>query len=69
MTVRPIRQCTGESEFSEIFLDDVEIPAANLLGAENAGWAVAQSTLSAERGLIEFLEALDDKAQGAAKAA
>lgn len=49
--VRPIRQATGEQEFCELFLDEVEIPAENLLGAENEGWQVAQSTLSAERGV------------------
>jgi len=54
VTVRPIRQATGNAEFSEIFLDNVEIPAENLIGAENAGWMIAQSTLSAERGLIIF---------------
>jgi alkylation response protein AidB-like acyl-CoA dehydrogenase len=54
VTLRPIRQMTGQSEFNEMFLEDVRIPAANLLGEENAGWTVAQSTLSAERGLIIF---------------
>jgi len=52
VTVRPIRQITGDSEFAEVFLDDVEIPAENLIGEENEGWKIAQSTLSAERGLI-----------------
>ena len=54
VTVRPIRQATGNAEFSEVFLDNVEIPAENLIGAENQGWMIAQSTLSAERGLIIF---------------
>ena len=54
VTIRPIRQMTGEQEFTEVFLDNVEIPAENLIGAENAGWSIAQSTLSAERGLIIF---------------
>lgn len=48
--VRPIRNAVGDSHFCEIFLNDVEIPAANLVGAENAGWQVAQATLGAERG-------------------
>ncbi|MEO7915373.1 MAG: acyl-CoA dehydrogenase family protein [Novosphingobium sp.] len=52
--VRPIRQITGEAEFAEIFLDDVKIPVENLIGAENNGWAIAQSTLSTERGLLIF---------------
>jgi alkylation response protein AidB-like acyl-CoA dehydrogenase len=52
--LRPIRQMTGQSEFNEMFLQDVRIPAENLIGPENAGWGIAQSTLSAERGLIIF---------------
>ncbi|MBF6474610.1 acyl-CoA dehydrogenase family protein [Nocardia abscessus] len=58
--VRPIRQATGESHFCEIFLDEVRIPADGLVGAENAGWQVAQQTLGAERGLtmLELSERL-----------
>jgi alkylation response protein AidB-like acyl-CoA dehydrogenase len=58
--VRPIRQATGESHFCEIFLNDVEVPATNLVGAENAGWQVAQATLGAERGMtmLELAERL-----------
>src|SRR5690606_42072593 len=37
--------------FSEIFLDDVEVPVSDRVGAEGQGWAVAQSTLASERGL------------------
>ena len=55
--VRPIRQSNGRSEFCEIFLDNVEIPAGNLIGEENNGWLIAQSTLSAERGILIFKEA------------
>ena len=49
--VRPIRNAQGESHFCEIFLDDVVIPASNLVGPENGGWRVANATLSAERGM------------------
>lgn len=52
--VRPIRQITGESEFAEIFMDDVRVPVENLIGAEGNGWHIAQSTLSTERGLLIF---------------
>jgi alkylation response protein AidB-like acyl-CoA dehydrogenase len=48
--VRPLRQMTGESEFSEIFFRDVRVPAANVLGMVNDGWNVAISTLMHERG-------------------
>lgn len=56
--VRPIRQVTGDEEFAEIFLDEVEIPVENLVGKENEGWKVAQVTLSSERGLtlVELTE-------------
>ena len=54
ITVRPIKQASGEAEFAEIFFDNVEIPAENLIGAENQGWRIAQSTLTAERGLAIF---------------
>jgi alkylation response protein AidB-like acyl-CoA dehydrogenase len=58
--LRPIRQATGESHFCEMFLTDVEVPVEDLVGAENAGWAVAQETLNAERGMtmIELSERL-----------
>jgi alkylation response protein AidB-like acyl-CoA dehydrogenase len=58
--VRPIRNAVGESHFCEIFLNDVAIPADNLVGAENEGWQVAQATLGAERGLtmLELAERL-----------
>jgi alkylation response protein AidB-like acyl-CoA dehydrogenase len=58
--VRPIRNAIGDSHFCEIFLNDVEIPAANLVGEENAGWQVAQATLGAERGMtmLELAERL-----------
>ena len=60
ITVRPIRQITGEEHFCEIFLTDVEIPVGNLIGAENDGWRVAQRTLNTERGatMIELAERL-----------
>jgi alkylation response protein AidB-like acyl-CoA dehydrogenase len=58
--VRPIRNAIGDEHFCEIFLNDVAIPAANLVGAENAGWQVAQATLGAERGMtmLELAERL-----------
>jgi alkylation response protein AidB-like acyl-CoA dehydrogenase len=46
VTLRPIRMLTGESHFCEIFLDNVPIPAANLIGAENKGWLAAQAPLA-----------------------
>jgi alkylation response protein AidB-like acyl-CoA dehydrogenase len=47
--IRPIRQATGTEEFSELFLTDVRVPAEHLIGEENAGWRMAQTTLATER--------------------
>jgi len=48
--VRPLLTAAGSSEFSELILDDVRVPVANLVGAENDGWRVAMVTFSFERG-------------------
>jgi alkylation response protein AidB-like acyl-CoA dehydrogenase len=50
--VRPLRQITGTAHFNEVFLTDVVIPAANVVGEINGGWAVAHTTMSYERALI-----------------
>src|SRR5579885_1291840 len=50
VTVRPLRQMTGEAEFNQTFFDDVRVPRTNLLGPLNEGWRVATTTLMNERG-------------------
>lgn len=49
VTVRPLRQITGEAEFNEVFLDEVRVPDSMRLGPEGAGWKLATVTLSNER--------------------
>ena len=48
--IRPIRALDGSNHFCELFLDNVRVPIANLVGAENDGWRVANVTLRFERG-------------------
>src|SRR4029078_9178665 len=47
--VRPMTQITGHAEFCELFLDDVAVPRANLLGQLGDGWKIAMHTLGHER--------------------
>lgn len=57
VTVRPLRQITGKTHFSELFLEEVRIPKANLVGEKNRGWVVAKASLSHERsGLAGVVE-------------
>ena len=48
--VRPLPTLLGESDFSEVFLQDVRVPVENLVGEENDGWRVTNVTLRFERG-------------------
>jgi alkylation response protein AidB-like acyl-CoA dehydrogenase len=50
ITVRPIRNMAGHSEFCEVFYDNVRIPLADVVGGLNNGWRTAMATLSFERG-------------------
>jgi len=49
---RPLRQMNSESEFDEVFLTDVRLPAEALLGPLHGGWGVGMATLTNERGHI-----------------
>ena len=48
--LRPMTQITGHAEFCELFLDDVVVPRANLIGEVGDGWKIAMYTLGHERG-------------------
>jgi alkylation response protein AidB-like acyl-CoA dehydrogenase len=49
VTVRPLRDMTGDADFNEVFLDDVFVPDGDVIGAPGQGWAVARTALSNER--------------------
>jgi alkylation response protein AidB-like acyl-CoA dehydrogenase len=51
VTVRPIEQLTGTSEFNEVFFDEAVTDATNILGAPGDGWKIAMALLGFERGV------------------
>jgi len=52
ITTRPLRQSTGDSEFNEVFLDDLRLPADTVMGELNGGWHAATVMLMNERVMI-----------------
>jgi alkylation response protein AidB-like acyl-CoA dehydrogenase len=63
--VRPLREITGTSDFNEVFLDNVRIPADQAIGQVNDGWRVANASLGHERSgvgarAVELHAQLDD---------
>lgn len=74
ITIRPLKQISGESEFNETFFDDTRVPAENLVGELNGGWKIAMTTLAYERGpedalgrQIRFKQDLDQLLHAAAE--
>jgi alkylation response protein AidB-like acyl-CoA dehydrogenase len=52
LQVRPLINAADSHEFNEVFFEDVRIPKENIIGEENRGWYLAQTTLSFERSNI-----------------
>jgi alkylation response protein AidB-like acyl-CoA dehydrogenase len=49
VTVKPLRELTGQEFFNTVYLDDVFVPDEYVLGEVNRGWEVSRNTLTAER--------------------
>jgi len=52
ITVRPLKQMTGDSEFNEVSFQNVRVPVENVVGQINGGWEIAIATLMFERGTL-----------------
>ncbi|NDC39674.1 MAG: acyl-CoA dehydrogenase [Proteobacteria bacterium] len=62
ITVRPLRQISGDSEFNEVFFDNVKVPASAVVGKPGDGWKIALSTLMYERVVLTFSRQLQSEA-------
>ena len=60
VTIRPLKQMTGGSEFAEVFFDNVTTPADWIVGGRGEGWAVSRSTLKHERASIGNADRSED---------
>jgi alkylation response protein AidB-like acyl-CoA dehydrogenase len=54
VTVKPLRQITGDAEFNEVFFDNVRVHESQVLGGVNGGWQVGLTTLMYERLALGF---------------
>jgi alkylation response protein AidB-like acyl-CoA dehydrogenase len=54
ITVKPLRQITGDAEFNEVYFDNVRVHESQILGGLNNGWAVGLTTLMYERLALGF---------------
>jgi alkylation response protein AidB-like acyl-CoA dehydrogenase len=54
VTVKPLKQLTGDAEFNEVFFDNVRVHESRVLGGVNNGWAVGLTTLMYERLALGF---------------
>jgi alkylation response protein AidB-like acyl-CoA dehydrogenase len=54
VTVKPLKQITGDAEFNEVFFDNVRVPDSQVLGGVNNGWTVGITTLMYERLALGF---------------
>jgi alkylation response protein AidB-like acyl-CoA dehydrogenase len=66
VTVRPLREMTGDIDFNEVFLENVRVPADSVVGEVNKGWQVILTALGHERGtllLVDYVRRQEDLAR------
>jgi len=56
VTVRPLREMTGDTDFNEVFLDNARVPADSVVGEINKGWQVILTALGHERGTLLLVD-------------
>ena len=61
VTVRPLKQISGDDDFNEVFFEDVRVPRANVIGEINGGWEIAITTLMHERATLTFSRQLQSR--------
>lgn len=61
ITVRPLKQISGDDEFNEVFFDSVFVPQENVVGEVGEGWKIAISTLMYERVVLTFARMLQSE--------
>jgi alkylation response protein AidB-like acyl-CoA dehydrogenase len=61
ITVRPLRQISGDEDFNEVFFEDVRVPRRNVVGHVNGGWEIAITTLMHERATLTFSRQLQSR--------
>jgi alkylation response protein AidB-like acyl-CoA dehydrogenase len=59
--VRPLRQMNGDSEFNEVYLSEVRVPAENVVGKAGDGWRMAVALLMYERATLTFQRQLQSR--------
>jgi alkylation response protein AidB-like acyl-CoA dehydrogenase len=61
ITVRPLKQISGDDDFNEVFFEDVRVPRANVIGEMHRGWDIAITTLMHERQTLTFSRQLQSR--------
>jgi alkylation response protein AidB-like acyl-CoA dehydrogenase len=61
VTVRPLRQISGDEDFNEVFFEDVRVPRGNVVGEVHRGWEIAITCLMHERQTLTFSRQLQSQ--------